>query len=45
MVLLSSRPARIQQVFDLRDKPKDGWRLGPELRKIETEVMAALLAD
>ncbi len=45
MVLLSSRPARIQQVFDLRDKPKDGWRLGPELRQIETEVMMALLAD
>jgi ABC-type nitrate/sulfonate/bicarbonate transport system ATPase subunit len=45
LVLLSARPARVRHVFDLRGKPRDGWRLGPGLRQIEDEVMTALLGE
>jgi len=45
LILLSARPAQIQQVFDLREQPRDGWHLGAELRQIEAQVLAALVAD
>ena len=45
LVLLSARPAQVRHIFDLRGQPRDGWRLGEELRQIEAEVMTALLAD
>ena len=42
-VLLSARPAQVRQGIDLRDKPRQGWQLGAELRQIEAEVTARLL--
>ena len=45
LVLLSARPARVRQVFDLRGQLREGWQLGAELRQIEAEVTAMLLAD
>ncbi len=45
LVLLSARPAQIRHIFDLRGQPREGWRLGKELRQIEAEVMTVLLAD
>jgi NitT/TauT family transport system ATP-binding protein len=45
LVLLSARPGQVRHIFDLRGQPRDGWRLGEELRQIEAEVLTALLAD
>jgi ABC-type nitrate/sulfonate/bicarbonate transport system ATPase subunit len=45
LVLLSARPAQVRQVFDLRDKARQGWQLGAELRHIEAEVTARLLGS
>jgi ABC-type nitrate/sulfonate/bicarbonate transport system ATPase subunit len=45
VVLLSARPARVQQIFDLRGQPSLGRPLGAELRQIETKVTARLLAS
>ena len=44
LVLLSARPAQVRQVFDLRGQPREGWQLGAELRQIEAQVTAGLLA-
>ena len=45
LVLLSARPAQVRQIFDLRGQPREGWKLGAELRQLEAEVTATLLAD
>jgi len=45
LVVLSARPARIREVFDLRDAPHKGWHLGARLQEIESRVVEMLLTD
>jgi hypothetical protein len=45
LMLLSARPARVRQIFDLRGQPSLGRQWGAELRQIEAKVTARLLAS